>query len=129
MSRQRVAAPTRHRHWRSGCAPGTAPGLSGWFRSGLSLQCDQADGLRGGVHAQHDGRQRARRQAAQVGHGQVGDVTERRVGIGAGLEVDFDEAHAGQRARLAVVDVCAQREEALEGVVMSASICSGGMPL
>ena len=39
-----------------------------------------------------------------------------RVGIGARLEVDLDEADAGQRARFAVVDVGGQGEEALEGI-------------
>ncbi len=43
-------------------------------------------------------------------------LLKRGVGIGAGLEVNLDEADAGQRARLAVIDVGGQGEEALEGV-------------
>ena len=86
------------------------------FVQAFALERDQADRLRGRGHAQHHGRQRAGRQTAQVGHGQVGDVAQRRIGIGARLEVDLDEADAGQRARFAVVHVGGQREEALEGV-------------
>ena len=62
------------------------------------------------------GGKRAGGQAAQVGHGEVGDVADRDVGIGAGLEVDLDQADAGKRARFAVVDIGGQGEEALEGV-------------
>ena len=65
---------------------------------------------------QHHRRQRARRQAPQLRHGQVGDGGDRGVGIGAGLEIDLDQAHAGQRSRLDVVDAAAQREEPLEGI-------------
>ncbi len=72
--------------------------------------------MRRGIHAKHHRRQSAGRQSAQVGHRQVGNVAQRRVGIGAGLEVDLDEAHAGQRARFAVVDVGRESEEPLEGV-------------
>jgi len=50
-------------------------------------------------------------------------------GSGAWLEVDFDEAHAGQRARFAVIDIRGQCEEPLEGVGNVASICCGGIPL
>ena len=56
------------------------------------------------------------RQAAQIGHGQVGDVAQRRIRIGARLEVDLDQADAGQRARFAVVDIRAQGKESLKGV-------------
>ena len=86
------------------------------FVQALALERDQADGLRGSGHAQHNGRQRARRQAAQIGHGEVGNVAQRRIGIGAGFEVDLDQAHAGERARLAVIHIGGQRKEALEGV-------------
>ncbi len=55
-------------------------------------------------------------KTAQIGHGEVGDIAHCDVGIGARLEVDLDQAHAGERARFAVIDVGAQREEALEGV-------------
>ena len=36
------------------------------------------------------------------------------VGVGAGLEEDLDDADAGQRPRLHVIDAAAEREEALE---------------
>src|ERR1017187_9974652 len=61
--------------------------------SGISF-IDFASGnwLRRGVHAQHHWRQRPRRQAAQVGHRQVGDVAQGCVWISAWLEIDLDEA-------------------------------------
>ena len=86
------------------------------FVQAFALERHQTDRLRGSGHAQHHGRQRAGGQTAQVGHRKVGDVAQRRIGIGAWLEVDLDEAHAGERARFAVVHVGGQREEALEGV-------------
>ena len=54
-----------------------------------------------------------RRRSAMA---RLATLLKRRVGVGAGLEVDLDEAHAGQRARFAVIHVGGQREEALEGV-------------
>src|SRR5580658_1072049 len=81
-----------------------------------ALQGNQADGLAGSIHAQDNGWQSPRRQPAQVGQGEVGDVAKRSVGVSAWFEINFDQADAGERARLGVIDVCAQSEEALECV-------------
>ena len=86
------------------------------FGQSLALQSHQANRHAGGVELQHDRRQRALRQPSQVSHRQVGDLADRRVRIGSRLEVNLDQADAGERSRLDVVDVAAQREEALEGV-------------
>ncbi len=61
----------------------------------LAFERDQADRQVRRVELEHDGRQRAGRQAAQVGHGEIGDVGDGGVGVGAGLEVDLDERDAG----------------------------------
>ena len=74
----------------------------------------QADRQAGGVELQHHGRQRSRRQAPQLRHGQVRDGSHGRIGIGAGLEVHLDHAYARQRARFDMLDPAPQREEALE---------------
>ena len=66
------------------------------FVQALAFQSHKADWLRRGIHAQHHRRQRSWREAAQVGHGQVGNVAQGRVWIGAWFEVDLDEAHARQ---------------------------------
>ena len=84
------------------------------FREALARHRDQRHRQRRGVGLEHQRRQRSRRQVAQVGHRQVGERGRRRVDVGARVEEDLDDAHAGQRARLDVLDVAAQREEALE---------------
>ena len=43
-----------------------------------------------------------------------GDAWRHRVGVGSGAEVDLDEADAGKRAGLHVVDAAGERELALE---------------
>ena len=67
--------------------------------------------------------------AGEIGHGKVGYVTQRCIWIGAWLEVNLDEAYAGQRAGFAVVDVGPKVKKRSNVFVMSASICWGGMPL
>ena len=42
------------------------------------------------------------------------DACDRGVGIGARLEIDFDQAHPRQAARFDMVDAAAEGEEALE---------------
>ena len=84
------------------------------FVQAFAFEGDQADRQAGGIELQHHRRQRAGRQAAQLRHGQVGDGGDSRIGIGARLEVDLDDADAGQRARFDVLDAAAQREEAFE---------------
>ena len=92
--------------------------LSGVPQFGLphpfALEGDQADRQAGGVELEHHGRKRPRRQLAQVGHGQVGDGGDRRIVIGARLEIHFDQAHAGKGARFDVIDPAAQGEKSLE---------------
>ena len=120
-------------------APGTP---ASWLRIGelpdvaqlrlgqaFAFERDEAHRQARRVELLHDRRQRARRQAPQVGHREVGDLVDVGVGVGARLEEHLDDAHAGQRPRLHVIDAAAEREEPLELPVMSVSICSGGMPL
>jgi hypothetical protein len=52
----------------------------------------------------------------------------RRIRVCARLEVNLDQAHAGQRARLDVLDVTGQVKKRSKRPVMSLSICSGGIP-
>ncbi len=52
--------------------------------------------------------------ACRFAIGEVGNRRDRRVGILPRLEIDLDEAHAGQRARLDVIDAGAEREEPFE---------------
>ena len=78
------------------------------------LQRDQADRQARGVELLHDRRQRARRQAPQIGHRQVRDLVDVGVGAGARLEEHLDDADAGQRPRLHVIDAGAEREEPFE---------------
>ena len=105
-------------------APGT---LASWLRIGelaeiaqlglvqaLAFERDQADRQARGVELLDDRRQRAGRQAAQVGHREVRDLGDVRVGARARLEVDLDDADAGQRPRLHVIDAGPEREEPLE---------------
>ena len=84
------------------------------FVQSLAFECDQAHGKAGGIELQHDRRQCTRGKAAQLGHGEIRDGGHRRVRIGAGLEVDFDDADTGKGARLDVLDAGAEREEAFE---------------
>src|ERR1700733_1138580 len=82
----------------------------------FAFERDEAYGLARCGHAEHDGRQRPGGQAAQIGHGEVGDVAERGIRVGTRTEVDLDERDARERARLDVVDIGAEGEETLEGV-------------
>ena len=82
----------------------------------LALHGDQADRQTGGVELQHHRRQRAGRQALQVGQRQIGELGDVGVGVGARLEIDLDDADAEQRARLHVIDAAGQREEALQRI-------------
>ncbi len=80
----------------------------------LALQRDQAHRQARRVELLHDRRQRARRQPAQIGHREIRDLVDVRVGVGARLEEHLDDAHARQRPRLHVIDARAEREEPLE---------------
>ncbi len=86
------------------------------FAETLAFQREQAHRQAGGVELQHHGRQGSWRKPAQVCHGEIGNVAECGVGIGAGLKINFDETDAGEGARFDVVDVAAKSEESLEGV-------------
>ncbi len=82
----------------------------------FSFKSDQADGQAGSVELENHRRQGAGGQPSQLRHRQVGNRADGRVRTGARLEIDLDQADAGQRARFDVVDAAAQREEALEGI-------------
>ncbi len=68
------------------------------------------------VGFQHDRRKRSFREAAQIGHGQVRNLSHVRIGIRTWLEVNLDQAHAGHRARLHVIDAAAQCKKTFEGI-------------
>src|SRR5262249_6643141 len=80
----------------------------------LPLDRDQTDRQARRVELQHHWGQCPRRQPPQVGHRQVRDHGHRGVGVRAGLEVDLEQADAGQGTRLDVLDAAAEGEEALE---------------
>ena len=84
------------------------------FVQPFALQRDQTHRQARGVELLHDRRQRAGRQAAEIGHRQVRDLVHVRIGARPGLEEHLDDADAGQRARLHVIDAGAEREEPLE---------------
>src|SRR5215469_4482310 len=62
------------------------------FVETLPLQGDEANWKARSVEFENHRRERTRRQAAEVGHGQIGNRAQVGVGVGAGLKVDFDEA-------------------------------------
>ena len=80
----------------------------------LALQRDQTDRKAGGIEFEHHRRESAGRQALQVRQGEVGKLGHVGVGVGAGLKVHLDDADAGQRTRLHVIDAARQREEPLQ---------------
>ncbi len=55
-------------------------------------------------------------KAAQVSHGEIGNVGDVGVGVGARLKINLDQAHAGHRAGFHVIDAAAKGEESLEGI-------------
>jgi len=65
----------------------------------------------GSVHLQHNRRQGSLGKSSQIRHCQIGNLSDVRVGIRAGLEVNFDQAHTRQRPRFHVVHSARQREE------------------
>ena len=86
------------------------------FVKALALKGNEANRETRCVEFQNDRWERARGQAAQVGHGEIGDGAEVRVGVCAGLKVDFDEADPGQGTRLDVIHAAREREKALKGI-------------
>ncbi len=95
----------------------------------LAFECHQAHRKAGRVELQHDRRQRAGRKAAQLRHREIGDGGHRRVRIGSRLEVDFDHAHAREASatRCARCPLPSVKKRS-NRLVISVSICSGGMP-
>src|SRR5580698_5130907 len=81
-----------------------------------ALERNQANRKIGSVEAQHNRWQGPGRQTAQVGHREIRNVADCCGWIGARLEINLDEADTGHGARLDVIDVAAQREEALIAV-------------
>ena len=99
------------------------------FAQAFAFQRDQADRQAGGVKFHHHRRQRAGRQIAQVGHGQIGDAGHVGIGIGAGLEINLDQTHARSASATPCGRCrCARVNMRSNCPVMSFSICSGGMP-
>ena len=86
------------------------------FGEPLALYRDQGDGKTGGVEFQHQRRQRAGRQALEVGQREIGQLRHIRVGGCAGLEICLDDADAQQRAGLHVIQAACLREPALQGI-------------
>ena len=61
----------------------------------LPLYGQQANWQARSIDLQNDWRQGAFRKAPQIRHGQIGNLRHVGVGIGAGLEIDLDQAYAG----------------------------------
>ena len=99
------------------------------FVQTFALHRDQTNRQAGGVELQHQRRQRAGRQALQVGQGQIGQLRHVGIGVGAGLEIYLDDADAQQRAGLHVIDPLAWVKKRSSGLVISTSMSCGGMPL
>ena len=70
----------------------------------LPFQGNQAYRQIGRVKLQYDRGQRARWQPPEIRHSKIRDVADRSIAVGARLEVDLDEADAGQRTRFNMVD-------------------------
>ena len=79
------------------------------FGQTLAAESQQADGQAGCVELQNDRGQRAWRQAAHLRGREAADHGDRRIGIRARMEEDFDDADAGERARLDVLDAATER--------------------
>ncbi len=86
------------------------------FVEPLAIDGQQANRKTRCVHLHHDRRQRAFRQAAQIGHRQIGNLRDVGIGVRARLKINFDQADAGHRTRFHVVDAAAQGKKSLERV-------------
>jgi len=82
----------------------------------LALEGDQAYGQAGSVKFQHHGRERAGGKAAEIRHGQIRNGAEVGIRVCAGLKINFDEAHSGQRTRFDVIHAAGQGEKSLEWI-------------
>ena len=74
----------------------------------------QADRQAGRVELENHRRQRARRQAAHFGSRKSADHGDRGIGIRARMEVNLDDADAGQRSGLDVLNAASERQKALQ---------------
>ena len=86
------------------------------FVEPLAIHREQANGKTRSVHFHHHGRQRAFGKPPQIRHGEVGNVGDVGIGVGAGLKINLDQAHAGHGAGFHMIDAAAQREKSLEGI-------------
>ena len=82
----------------------------------LSFQSHQADGKAGGIEFQHHRRQGSWGQSLQIGQSQIRKFSDVGIRAGPGLEINPDDAHAQQRARLHVINTAGQGEETLQRV-------------
>ena len=86
------------------------------FVETLAIHSEQTNREARGIDLHDDGRKCAFREAAQVSHGKVGNIGDVGIGIGAGLKIDFDQAHAGHGAGFHVIDAAAESEESFESI-------------
>ena len=84
------------------------------FGQTFAAEGQQADGQAGRIELQNDRGQSAGRQAAHFRGCEAADHGDRRIGIRARMEEDFDDADAGERARLDVFDAAAERQETFQ---------------
>src|SRR4029077_16813343 len=65
---------------------------------------------------QHHRRKRAGGKAAEGRHGETGNRAEVGIRVCAGLKINLDEAHAGERTRFDVINAAGKGEETFKGV-------------
>ncbi len=82
----------------------------------LAAHGQQTDGQAGGIEFEHHGRQCPRRQAAHLRRRQSAHHGHCRIRVHTRMKIDFDDADAGERARLDVFDAAAQRQEPLQAI-------------
>ena len=117
-----VLAPKRRRNRRAGNARNLVSNLIlqivvqlGFVQS-FARHRQQTHRQTGGIHLQHNGRQRSLREPSQIRHSQVGNLRDVRIGIRTGLEINLDQAHPGQRPRFHMIHAARQREEAFKRI-------------
>ena len=115
--RQTVAERKRPERLPAGCGYCSARYLSEPSPSGPApFNVTRQTGRLDASNFRHDGRKRAGRQIANIRHRKIRDRGSRGIRIASRLEVNLDDADAGQRPRFDMLDAARKREESLQVV-------------